>query len=62
MITLVRLMRTMDKAGHNPREMAELVGIHLQTWYWWQRKGFNPTLRTLEKVEDYLRRFERRRR
>jgi len=62
MISLERIKRTMTRMEHSPREMAELVGIHLQTWYWWQRKGFNPTLRTLEKVEDYLRRFERRRR
>ena len=52
----------MTRMEHSPREMAELVGIHLQTWYWWQKKGFNPKFKTLEKIENYLREFERRRR
>ncbi len=62
MITFERLEKTRIRAGHSRKEAAEEIGIHLQTYYWWERRGMNPLMKTVEKIEDYLRRFERRRR
>ena len=63
MVTLERIKRAMDRAGHLPKEAMQLMGLSLPLWYRWRdpKRGFNPLRETMEKIEEYLGKYERRR-
>ena len=48
-----RLKRAVD-GGETPYSLAKKAGLHRNTLYGWDSKGWNPTLATVEKLAPYL--------